>query len=75
MHFPLPSLAPHQLEGLQAILDEFAQAQRAQAHMACGSGKTRLGQAVAALTQGSQILVLVPSLPLLSQTLKSRVQL
>lgn len=71
MQFPVETLAPHQLEGLQEALDEFEHAQRAQIHMACGSGKTRLGQAVASQVRAQRILVLVPSLSLLSQTLVS----
>lgn len=40
---------------------------RAQIHMACGTGKTRVGAAVASALGASRVLVLVPSLALVSQ--------
>ncbi|KSP81217.1 hypothetical protein APB20_19470 [Pseudomonas aeruginosa] len=75
MHFDLNSLAEHQHEGLNGTLQVFQRGNRAQVHMACGTGKTRLGQAVAFATEADCVLVLLPSLSLISQTLAAWISL
>lgn len=75
MHFDLNSLAEHQHEGLHATLQVYTTADRAQVHMACGTGKTRLGQAVAYATEADCVLVLLPSLSLISQTMAAWIAL
>lgn len=59
---------PHQREAIAAAVNGFKSADRLQIHMACGTGKTMIGQRVAE-SVGQTTLVLVPSLSLLSQTL------
>ena len=71
MHFPPSLLAPHQLEARTCILDHFQRHDRLQAHMACGTGKTRLGQGVAASLNARTIVVFLPALALVSQTLQA----
>lgn len=71
MHFPPSLLAPHQLEARACILDQFQRHDRLQAHMACGTGKTRLGQGVAASLGARTIVVFLPALALISQTLQA----
>ena len=67
---------PHQLEAIQAVLDGFAVGNdRGKLIMACGTGKTftalKLAEAVAAGEGGSaRVLFLVPSISLLSQSLR-----
>lgn len=75
MQFDLNSLAEHQHEGLHGTLEAFKTSNRAQVHMACGTGKTRLGQAVAFATESEIILVLLPSLSLISQTMAAWIAL
>nr|EIU2718324.1 DEAD/DEAH box helicase family protein [Pseudomonas aeruginosa]EIU2863521.1 DEAD/DEAH box helicase family protein [Pseudomonas aeruginosa] len=75
MHFDLNSLAEHQHEGLHSTLQVYTSADRAQVHMACGTGKTRLGQAVAFATEADRVLVLLPSLSLISQTMAAWIAL
>jgi len=71
MHFSPSLLAPHQLEARTCILDHFQRHDRLQAHMACGTGKTRLGQGVAASLNARTIVVFLPALALVSQTLQA----
>ena len=67
---------PHQVEAIQAAMDGFAVGNdRGKLIMACGTGKTftalKIAEAVAAENGGSaRILFLVPSISLLSQTLR-----
>ena len=63
---------PHQLEAIEAAKSHFASADRGKMIMACGTGKTFTSlQIVQAMTpKGGTVLFLVPSLALLSQTLK-----
>ena len=62
----------HQLEALQAVKDGFESHDRGQLIMACGTGKTYTGLIVAEdlVGEGGSVLVLVPSLPLMSQTVR-----
>ena len=59
----------HQNEALQAILPVLETCDRATAVMACGSGKTLVALWVAERMGAKRILVLVPSLALIRQTL------
>lgn len=63
---------PHQLEAIEAAKSHFASADRGKMIMACGTGKTFTSlQIVLEMTpKGGTVLFLVPSLALLSQTLK-----
>jgi predicted helicase len=67
---------PHQVEAIQAVLNGYAVGNdRGKLIMACGTGKTftalKIAEAVAAEEGGSaRILFLVPSISLLSQTLR-----
>jgi len=72
----LPAVPPrsrprqHQLEAVEEIVAGFRGADRGQAVMACGTGKTFVGQLVAEALASERTLVLVPSLSLLAQTLR-----
>src|ERR1043166_6128866 len=59
----------HQREALAEILAKFQRYDRTSAIMACGSGKTLLALWVAEQLAAKRVLVLVPSLALLRQTL------
>ncbi len=63
---------PHQVEAIEAAKSHFASADRGKMIMACGTGKTFTSlQIVQELfPKGGTVLFLVPSLALLSQTLK-----
>lgn len=63
---------PHQLEAIEAAKAHFASADRGKMIMACGTGKTFTSlQIVQEITpKGGTVLFLVPSLALLSQSLK-----
>ena len=58
---------PHQQEAIQHILDGFKSSSIGQVHMACGTGKTLVGLWVAKELQCKNVLVLVPSISLVSQ--------
>ena len=60
---------PHQKEGVENIAAELKQADRTTAVMACGTGKTLVALWAAEALKPKTVLVLVPSLALLSQTL------
>ena len=62
---------PHQKEAIQSVLSGFEICARGKLIMACGTGKTITGLKIAeAMTQGQgSVLVLVPSISLLNQTL------
>jgi predicted helicase len=66
------SLRQHQIEALNAVQAGFAESTRGKLIMACGTGKTftslRIAEAVAG--RGGNVLFLVPSIALLSQTLR-----
>jgi len=62
---------PHQREAIKSVLSGFTEHDRGKLIMACGTGKTLTGLKIAeGLTQGNgNVLVLVPSISLLNQTL------
>jgi superfamily II DNA or RNA helicase len=60
---------PHQTEALNALLPALRQHDRVSAIMACGTGKTLIALWVAEKLRAQRILVLLPSLALLRQTL------
>ncbi|KKQ10928.1 MAG: Type III restriction protein res subunit, partial [candidate division TM6 bacterium GW2011_GWF2_36_6] len=60
---------PHQKEAINDILNEFKEKDRTIAHMACASGKTLVAMWVAEKMNIQNILVLLPSLALVRQTL------
>ena len=62
---------PHQKAAIQSVLSGFETCDRGKLIMACGTGKTITGLKIAeAMTQGQgAVLVLVPSISLLNQTL------
>ena len=69
--FESPKKRPqeHQAEALAALVPALRDESRVSAIMACGTGKTLVALWVAEQLQASQILVLLPSLALLRQTL------
>ena len=60
---------PHQSEALEAILAGLEKHDRVTAVMACGTGKTLVSLWLAERMKAKRILVLVPSLALIRQTL------
>lgn len=62
---------PHQREAIKSVLSGFEEHDRGKLIMACGTGKTLTGLKIAeGLTQGKgNVLILVPSISLLNQTL------
>jgi len=60
---------PHQSEALEAILAGLEQHDRVTAVMACATGKTLVSLWLAERRQAKRVLVLVPSLALIRQTL------
>ena len=66
------TLRPHQRDALKAVQDGLAEADRGKLIMACGTGKTFTGLKIAEAMagQGKTALVLVPSLALMSQTIR-----
>lgn len=65
-------LRPHQTDALECVRDGFAEADRGKLIMACGTGKTFTGLKIAEelVGAGGNVLVLVPSLALMSQTIR-----
>jgi len=65
-------LRPHQEQALAAVRDGLAEADRGKLIMACGTGKTFTGLKIAEamVGAGGVALVLVPSLALMSQTIR-----
>ncbi len=65
-------LRPHQKEAVDDIIAGFTKANRGQLIMACGTGKTYTALKIAErqVGGGGRVLFLVPSLSLLSQTLR-----
>jgi superfamily II DNA or RNA helicase len=61
---------PHQREAIAAVLAEFKNKDRAMVVSACGTGKTLLAMWVAESISERSVLVLVPSLALMRQTLR-----
>lgn len=64
-------LRPHQQEALESVLAGLEEADRGKLIMACGTGKTLTGLRIAESLVGkdSHVLLLVPSLALMSQTI------
>ena len=69
---PKKVLRDHQIEALGAVVDRFQDADRGKLIMACGTGKTFTGLRIAETVGGAGKLVLfmVPSLALMSQTVR-----
>lgn len=69
---PSKQRRPHQLEAIKAVTEGFSSTSRGKLIMACGTGKTYTAQCIAEdlVGVGGTVLVLVPSISLLSQTLK-----
>lgn len=67
-------LRPHQHKAVKDVLEGFETADRGQLIMACGTGKTftslKIAEQVTAEQEQSTVLFLVPSLALMSQSLK-----
>lgn len=65
-------LRPHQTDALNAVRSGLAAADRGKMIMACGTGKTFTGLKIAEdmVGAGKSVLVLVPSLALMSQTIR-----
>ncbi|MEU7028916.1 Helicase associated domain protein [Streptomyces sp. NPDC046275] len=68
------ALWPHQQEAVDALAAAFEKSERATAILACGTGKTRISaatvQVLAARSGVSRVLVVVPFLELITQTLR-----
>jgi predicted helicase len=62
----------HQLEAIEAVINGFKEHDRGKLIMACGTGKTYTAQCISEdlVGLGGSVLVLVPSIFLLSQTVK-----
>jgi predicted helicase len=69
---PPKALRPHQSDALEAVRAGLAEADRGKMIMACGTGKTFTGLKIAESMggPGRTVLVLVPSLALMSQTIR-----
>ncbi|MFD9664330.1 DEAD/DEAH box helicase family protein, partial [Rhodococcus sp. NPDC059968] len=72
---PSPTLEPvrphdYQQEAIDAVVTGFDTADRGQLIMACGTGKTLTAQFISKELDAQRILVLVPSLSLLKQTMR-----
>ena len=66
---PTPSPNPYQLQALSDIAEALTRSDRAQVVMACGTGKTLVAMWAVEQMKPRTVLVLVPSLTLLQQTL------
>jgi predicted helicase len=69
---PRKAPRPHQVEAIEAAVRNYADESRGRLIMACGTGKTYTAQRIAEslVGPGGKVLVLLPSISLLSQTLK-----
>lgn len=65
----LPPLMPQQEEAVTAAVESLSSMNRSQIIMACGTGKTRVGPEVAIRLGARMIVVYLPSLALVRQTL------
>jgi superfamily II DNA or RNA helicase len=65
-----PKPRPHQLEAISQVAEKFQDAERGQLIMACGTGKTFTTLWIKEKLASQRTLVLLPSLSLLSQTLR-----
>lgn len=69
---PKPSKPrPHQRKAMTAVVKGFSAADRGQLIMACGTGKTLTSLFITERLDAQRVLVLVPSLSLLKQTMHS----
>jgi predicted helicase len=72
VHVAKKAPRPHQLDALKAVQEGLRDADRGKLIMACGTGKTftalQIAQAMAG--RGGRVLFLVPSLSLMSQTIR-----
>jgi superfamily II DNA or RNA helicase len=66
---PKPTPKPHQVEAIEAVTKGFADIDRGQLIMACGTGKTFTTLWIKEALNSESSLILLPSLGLLSQTL------
>ena len=66
---PLPSPYPYQVKALSDIAETLTRSDRAHVVMACGTGKTLVALWAVERLKPKTVLVLVPSLTLLQQTL------
>lgn len=69
---PKKQLRDHQRDALQAVIEGLADADRGKLIMACGTGKTFTGLSIAETIagKGKRVLFMVPSLALMSQTVR-----
>lgn len=67
-HKPIPE--PHQAEAIKHTISGFLEHDRGQLIMACGTGKTFTSLWICEALQSNLVLVLLPSLSLLSQTMR-----
>jgi predicted helicase len=69
---PPKELRPHQVDALDAVRTGLAEADRGKLIMACGTGKTFTGLKIAEdmVGAGGTVLVLLPSLALVNQTIR-----
>ena len=65
-----PKIRDHQLEAVDAVENGFKKSERGQLIMACGTGKTFTTLWIKERLRSNSVLVLLPSLSLLSQTLR-----
>lgn len=61
---------PFQLQAIDAVIKGFQEHPRGQAILPCGSGKTLIGKWIADRLGAKQILIMVPSLALIKQTVE-----
>ncbi|MFF1712187.1 Helicase associated domain protein [Streptomyces sp. NPDC058268] len=62
-------LWPHQVEAVDAVASTIGRGGRTSLIAACGTGKTRIGGALSNRLEGRRVLVVVPTIELLVQTL------
>ncbi len=69
---PKKQLRDHQRDALKEVMDGLAEADRGKLIMACGTGKTFTGLRIAETMagKGKRVLFMVPSLALMSQTVR-----
>lgn len=69
---PKKQLRDHQRDALREVMDGLAEADRGKLIMACGTGKTFTGLRIAETMagKGKRVLFMVPSLALMSQTVR-----
>jgi predicted helicase len=65
----LQAMRPHQSDALSAAASALEQHDRIQLMMACGTGKTRLGPGLSLVCNKRTVIVYVPSLLLIRQTI------